>query len=293
MFTAGQVLNLGGAHALIRRRVAAGGWLRLSPAVYALRGNPATWLRQVKAAELGHPNAGVSGTAAGTLHGLPGFRPGRIEVTIPTSARYRTELARVRRRDGIRYGTVDGIRTTTVVQTILDLAADRTAADLASVVEHVVLHRRASVDELARCSLDASRRKVRGSGVLRATLDDLLVGTPVPESELERLLRKAIRRAEIATVLYQAAPPWWESGPQRVDARLPVHRVILEADGRAWHARALDFERDHWRDNQAARHGYRVVRLTWQMLTRELPATLDLLRSLVPETAALGELNAG
>jgi len=42
--------------------------------------------------------------------------------------------------------------------------------------------------------------------------------------------------------------------------------LIIEADGRSWHARVAAFETDRWRDNQAAAHGLRVQRFTYTML---------------------------
>jgi very-short-patch-repair endonuclease len=47
-----------------------------------------------------------------------------------------------------------------------------------------------------------------------------------------------------------------------VDACIPAWGLVLEADGRRWHARVEDFDRDRWRDNQAAALGLRVMRFT-------------------------------
>jgi very-short-patch-repair endonuclease len=51
-----------------------------------------------------------------------------------------------------------------------------------------------------------------------------------------------------------------------VDGLVPAWGLILEADGRTWHARVRDFETDRWRDNQAAAHGLRVQRFTYAHL---------------------------
>ncbi len=51
----------------------------------------------------------------------------------------------------------------------------------------------------------------------------------------------------------QARFPWRPSAPQRVDAYVPAWRRIIEADGRSWHSRHTDFERDERRDHEVLR----------------------------------------
>ena len=51
-----------------------------------------------------------------------------------------------------------------------------------------------------------------------------------------------------------------------VDVYIPVWRLIIEADGRRWHTRVADFERDRRRDNHATANGYAVLRFTYRML---------------------------
>jgi len=51
-----------------------------------------------------------------------------------------------------------------------------------------------------------------------------------------------------------------------VDSYIPDWRMIVEADGRRWHTRKADFERDRLRDNAAAAAGMVVIRFTYQML---------------------------
>ncbi|MGH8958306.1 MAG: DUF559 domain-containing protein [Acidimicrobiia bacterium] len=44
--------------------------------------------------------------------------------------------------------------------------------------------------------------------------------------------------------------------------------LIVEADGRRWHSRQADFERDRTRDNAATAVGIATLRFTWDMLKR-------------------------
>jgi very-short-patch-repair endonuclease len=44
-------------------------------------------------------------------------------------------------------------------------------------------------------------------------------------------------------------------------------KLIVEADGRRWHTRRADFDRDARRDLFALARGYRTAHVTWAMLT--------------------------
>ncbi len=83
--------------------------------------------------------------------------------------------------------------------------------------------------------------------------------------------------------------------PHRVDAVIPEWRLILEADGRAFHTKRADFERDRQRDNLAAAHGYRVMRFTYRALTKDPAGVLQLVfnagqhRSLASVVRAWGD----
>jgi very-short-patch-repair endonuclease len=91
-------------------------------------------------------------------------------------------------------------------------------------------------------------------------LERLADGWTPPESELEALLFGLLDRLpEKPHAIRQAGLP----SPGRVDLLLPDHRLIVEADGRRWHTRVADFDRDTWRDNQATANGYGVLRFTW------------------------------
>ena len=57
-------------------------------------------------------------------------------------------------------------------------------------------------------------------------------------------------------------------GAGRVDAAYPESRLIVEVDGRRWHTRVEDFERDRRRDIEAGLLGWRVVRFAWSDVVR-------------------------
>src|SRR5690606_20602350 len=88
-------------------------------------------------------------------------------------------------------------------------------------------------------------------------------------SELERVLRTVMDDLEIPPVEWEAPFPGREHGPQRVDGLIRDWMLVIEADGRAWHPRLADFERDRRRDAEAASAGYLTLRFSWSQLTNE------------------------
>jgi len=85
-------------------------------------------------------------------------------------------------------------------------------------------------------------------------------------------------------VTWQVPAPW-SPGDQRVDAFILEWRLILEADGRRWHARVADFDNDRWRDNQAAAMGLRVQRFTFTHLTQRRGEVAELIAAAGAATA--------
>lgn len=261
VFTIRQVIELGGDRFLARRRVATGQWIRLDTGVYALPGNPPSALRQLKAAELAVPGGYVSGTAAGFLHGLPDIRLGRPEVSTHRTGGW-THLARVRHRQTVPTTTVSGIHVTTVAQTLCDMTGRVDAGILGPAVDAAILRRSTTWAELD-AALHLAR--VRRSPCARPFAEVLLArdpSDPSPESVLESELYVALEDPRLPPFTRQAPAPWDPDGRQRVDAAFSTVRLVVEADGRSWHARVADFERDRRRDHDALRIGWGTIRFT-------------------------------
>jgi hypothetical protein len=84
---------------MIEHRREVGAWLTLDRRLYALPSHPYTWRRQAKAAELSVEGAGLSHRAGAVLHGVGGFRPGGLDLTVPRSANRTSGLATVHRSE--------------------------------------------------------------------------------------------------------------------------------------------------------------------------------------------------
>lgn len=282
VFSRDQAFAAGASERLITRRLAAGDWLRLDRGVYGLRGSRGTWLRQLKIAELGTREAAIAGRAGAALQDLTGFRPCRPEIAVPLTVTSRSAVAVVHRYAGAKVETVKGFRCTTVAQTLFDLASTRTPLlVLERAMDDALVGGRLVVPDLEErlAALHGSHR--HGLVVMRAFVEERRedAWTP-PESELERVAAAVLGRVTSGwTRQYRA--PWAPGGSSRVDFALPRERLIVEADGRRWHARVADFDRDRWRDNEAVAAGWRVLRFTWVHLTAAPDDVVALVRRVI------------
>lgn len=141
---------------------------------------------------------------------------------------------------------------------------------LARMIDRLLILDGDSTIELGEVYMRHQGERLRGMRKLRPILLDRLGdGASAPtESELEALAEEILREVELPEIVRQAPIPW-APGSGRVDLFIPDWRLVIELDGRHWHARTENFEADRRRDNSAAIAGYSVLRFTWRMLTTE------------------------
>jgi hypothetical protein len=288
-FSRQQAFELGASERMVKRRLAERHWARPVSAVYVLTGSAGTWKRQCKIAELSVDDSAVAGFAAAALHDLTGFRPGRIELVVPVNSYCTHPFATLHRYAAARLTTVDGIAVTTIAQTLFDLPTRVSPWRLERAMDDALLGKRllvADLDERLRFYADSRRPGL--PRIRPLVLERLEDGWTPPESELEARLIAVLEKLPTApTIVRQAAVPWRTTRPGRVDLLLPAHRLIIEADGRRWHTRVQDFDKDRWRDNEAVAHGYRVLHFTWVHLRDLTDDVLDVVdRTIRPGFAA-------
>lgn len=264
-FSRKQAFAAGASERFVTRRLAEKRWIRAAPAVYVLASSQGTWLRQCKVAELSVDDGAIAGHTALVLHGVPGFKGGGIELWTPVNSNVRSPVARIHRYAGAALTSVKGMRVTTVAQALFDISMTRGLWTVERAIDGSLLERRVTVDDLVERLqfYEGSRRP--GLPKLRPLIEERREeGWTPPTNELEALLYKML--AELPgqpRVDRQAAMPWRRAEPLRVDALLPDHKLIIEADGRRWHTRVKDFDRDQWRTNEAVAHGFSVMHFTW------------------------------
>lgn len=278
VFNTRQARALGGTSAMLRRRLVNGTLLQMAPNVWALPGNPLTWQRQYKAAELTVSDAAICDRAAALVHHCDGCRVVRPAIAIGYGANARHPLADVRRVREVPTTVIDGIRVVTLAQTLFDLLSCLPLAGVERALDGALLTRAVTVPDLAERAEVMGQARRPHVNLWRDLVEERCVdGWSPPQSELERALDVVLRRLPPGVeVLRQATPSWWEPAIHRVDVYIPEWALVVEADGRRWHARAADFDRDRWRDNRAVANGHRVLRFTHTHLTRRADEVLDL-----------------
>jgi len=264
-FSREQAFKIGASERFVKRRLTERHWLRPVNAVYVIATSAGTWKRQCKIAELSVHGAAVAGRSALALHEASGFKPGPIELLGPVNASRVHPFATVHRYAGAKLTVVDGIRVTTIPQSLFDVASRVSPWNLERAMDDAILGKRLDINDLKeRLDFYVGSRRPGLPRIRPLVLERLEDGWTPPESELEALLIDVLTRLPTnPMIVRQATFPWRDAKPGRVDILLPAHKLIIEADGRRWHARLKDFDRDRWRDNEAVAHGHRVMRFTW------------------------------
>jgi very-short-patch-repair endonuclease len=253
----------------VARRLASGKWRQFDYRVFGLSSAAPTWERQVWIALLSRPRAVVGGRSAAHLLGFPGFPRSRPVIVVPGSANARSQIAKVIRSEHfeeLEVVRVRGFPVTSVAETLLALVGEMSAIRFEQLLDELLLSGKLKLEQLEMVTAREIGRRRRGIALLRALLEDRLpTASSYDASYLERLLERLLRTLQIPEWLreYQFSLGGREN---RVDVYVPLWRLVIEADGRNWHARVRDFEEDRRRDNELAMKGIQVIRLTYRML---------------------------
>lgn len=276
MVARSQLRGLGMSDNAISHAIEIGQLKRVFHGVYSL-GRPRISTRgQLLAATLAcGSSAVISHRSAGALLGLLDKGPVVIDVIAPP--------ARGRAIDGIRFhrvrpprpderGSVDGIPCTSPARTLVDLAGTVGNRTLRSCFERAAQRRLLDVPAI-EASMDPGRR---GMPALRSLVEDWRRAAPVAKqgrlkSPLEAKVLPLLLRRDLPAPLLNA-PVQIASGRIEVDFLWPDHRLVVEADSRAFHGTHVAFERDRWRDRELTRAGYTTLRVTHREAEREAQA---------------------
>ena len=224
------------------------------------------------AAMLSRPGSLAAGRSAGFLHGFAEFNQGRPAIMTPSTGNGRHSIAQVIRVsdfDRVASEVVRGFPTTSIAETIWTLSRSLPEERLKNLVDQQVSMGKTSPLELSAVLARVEGTRLRGLTGFRAA-----VHAVVPEAhstainDLEVSLYRLLSSPGVPPVLRQH--PFRLDRPARVDAFIPDWLTVVEADGRNWHTRQADFQRDRDRDNELAARGILVLRFTYADLTSEI-----------------------
>lgn len=277
LVTRAQLLALGLSPSAVSRRLAAGLLHAVHRGVYTV-GHPLLTRRgsDLAAVLVCGPGAVLSNQPSGALLGLVSWN-GRPHVTTARS-RGPLEGVVVHRTRGLHPSEVtthDGVPCTTWARTLLDLAGELPVARVVRALEAAVVadlyHHPELLAVLARAHGHRGAGRLREVTALGHHLTPDRTRSPL-EEEFLLLVREA--RARIPQPRMNAWLVLDDAPGYEIDALWAHARLAVELDSVKYHAHEGARRRDRARDAHLQRHGYTVLRLTWDDVTRRPGATL-------------------
>lgn len=273
-----QALECGMTPRQVQHRLQSGAWERLFRGVHRVfdMTNCRDRLLAVVAAL---PSATVSHEAAAQIHSIPNVRRGLVVVSVHSQTTHTFPGVTVHRNhdlDREQVMTRDGLPVTTVPRTVIDLAAMLTARHLESIIDDLIAAQRLSIRELRDSVERVSRRGKPGSASLRELLAQRSDDAAPSATPLERRGFQILKDGGLPAPIREYRMPWNEN--RRFDAAYPQAQLAIEWDSRRWHTQVSAFETDRRRDREAAAHGWRVLRFTWQDLNLRSHDVIDTVR---------------
>jgi len=221
------------------------------------------------------PRALVSHERAAALWGIELLTPGAARITVPRNGRRRTPPGwSLVRSDVDRAGRTlrHGVPVTSALRTVRDLC--RVLDEVKAVVAADSALRLGLVT-LVQLQRDLGAADGRGADRLRRVAASV---DPLAGSVLETLLRLLLAELRPAP----RSQVWIREEHGRLVARVDfcwvAARLIVEADGFAFHSDRSAYRQDRERLNDLERLGWRVLRFTWEDVVGRPDHVLALVR---------------
>jgi hypothetical protein len=208
----------------------------------------------------------VSHRAAAALWGLDGSIRGRVEITVPGSPGRPGPgilLHRTKRLHAADMSVVDGIPTTTIGRTLVDLGAVERWGRVQAALDHALRDGRVSLSILHAHLERLGGHGRRGAGVLRHLLDDPELLYLPPASVFERTLMPELARMNVPQPVRQHAVYDDEGFIGSIDFAWPQVMLGLEADSWEHHSKRGDWIHDRRRRNRMTSVGWHILHGTW------------------------------
>lgn len=211
------------------------------------------------------PFAVISHLAAANIHRFSGIGPSAPELTVPQARR--VELSGVRVYRSQRLDPVDteqrhGVRLTTPVRTVIDIAGSTGDYLLGKILDDGTI-RRLWTPEVIACAVDRLGLSGRAGAPGLKRLLDIRMGEGPQDAELEqRVLRALRKRKDIVPDPVVHHRLVLADRVIDMDLAWPQYCIDGEIDGYLAHSQRSDFDRDRLRANLLEAHGWRLVRWT-------------------------------
>ncbi|HET8658932.1 MAG TPA: type IV toxin-antitoxin system AbiEi family antitoxin domain-containing protein [Micromonosporaceae bacterium] len=269
----------------VRRRLAAGEWQHVLGTVYTVRPTQVTPQLRDAAALLAVPSGVLAGPSAARRLGIRVPDSGTYlwigagrGVGLPGVTYLRSPLSA---RD--RWPAGDAVVTATG-RTVFDCLLVLADADALNLLDDALRERWTSLGELARRVREHAGRP--GAPRLVGLMRKIASGA---RSEAER---------RAVALLHTARISGWVANHRIRDAKgaliavgdlvFPAARLIVELDGRAFHATADRFAHDRERQNRLVAEGWTVLRFTWYDLTGRPEYVIDTIRTMLSRASTVG-----
>jgi predicted transcriptional regulator of viral defense system len=224
----------------------------------------------------------LSHRSAAAWWGLLQTAQAQVDVTSPHGHHAIAGVRRHQARSLIAQDTTthEGIPTTSVARTLLDLAAtvrpDRLERALAQ-AERLQLYDQAAIaDVLSRSNGHRGR-----AALTRATARE----PKLTRSELEAIFLRLVRQAGLPEPESNLPLAALDHPRLEPDFYWPTHRLVVETDGWETHGTRAAFQTDRRRDASLVAAGWRVMRFTYDDVVHEGPTVVRRLRAATARAA--------
>lgn len=268
LVTRQQALEAAATRHSIQAMISSGQWDRMHPGVYTAGMVEPTWTGRVLGAALAAgPDAYASHRTSARLHGLVD-RVGRLELLTDGYRRVRLPGVLVHRTIHLTPDDttiVDGVPTTSLMRTLIDLAARQPEATLGGWIDRSILRGELDVPALVRRTTELTMPGRSSTTALMRALTLRSDGHDPGRSVLEARVIAAAARRGLPALVRQHAVERPDGRKAFIDLAHVPSMVAIELDGWATHGVRAAFEPDRIRSNELLLLGWHVLRFTWFM----------------------------
>jgi putative AbiEi antitoxin of type IV toxin-antitoxin system len=282
IFTIAQAMRCGFSGAAIRGRAARGVYDRVHLGVYRIGGTHTTFRGEVIAAEFSMPSmAAASHHTAAFLWDMTSIQPDVVEVVTRRHRRILVDPFVVHEsKDLIEADIIslDGIRATTAVRTIVDLGASVSPRFVEHCLDTSLRKGLFDAWDVRRFIARVARSGRNGVGTIRPLIMERLEWDGITESALEDRFRSLLASSGIELPIPQFEV-FDRSGAFvcRADFAYPERSVLIELDSEQFHMDPSAFRADREKQNRAQQLGWTVYRFTWRQIADDPSAVLRIL----------------